>query len=269
MLCTKELYKRKTELDLHSKLYFKYNLCDIKALEFTTLCDVCLAPNGDDILVSIDFKVFVVDNHGNQITEFGSLGSGIGEFNQPTDICVIEDNIYIAEPWNQRIQVFDQYYKPMSIISMGHHLPTYIHKFWENILVVTYGGPILIIDTHGNMVGDTHILQKCGTLRVNSFGQIVILDDSNTISIFDRNGQTLESFALESVGHFTTMSMDTNDNIIASDGTRLVAFTNRGKFIQQIDLTRLINSKKIKRIRILGGRKLVLMSFGLVSIFSN
>ncbi|HEV2522095.1 MAG TPA: peptidyl-alpha-hydroxyglycine alpha-amidating lyase family protein [Candidatus Acidoferrales bacterium] len=78
---------------------------------------VAVAPNGD---------VFVADGHypnkhhsarlvkfskdGKFIKAWGRLGSGIGEIDEPHDICIggSENHVYVADRRNKRIQVFDQ-----------------------------------------------------------------------------------------------------------------------------------------------------------------
>ena len=78
---------------------------------------VAVAPNGD---------VFVADGHypnkhhsarlvkfskdGKFIKAWGRLGSGIGEIDEPHDICIggSQNHVYVADRRNKRIQVFDQ-----------------------------------------------------------------------------------------------------------------------------------------------------------------
>ena len=52
-------------------------------------------------------RVRVYDNDGVFLTEFGSPGSGPGQFNLPQDVAIGPDGrIYVADFHNQRIQVF-------------------------------------------------------------------------------------------------------------------------------------------------------------------
>jgi NHL repeat len=78
---------------------------------------VAVAPNGD---------IFVADGHypnghhtarvvkfspdGKFIKTWGKLGSGLGEFDEPHDICIggSQEHVYVADRRNKRIQVFDQ-----------------------------------------------------------------------------------------------------------------------------------------------------------------
>jgi DNA-binding beta-propeller fold protein YncE len=49
-----------------------------------------------------------VASEGAYLLQFGSAGSGPGEFNQPANIAIDSaDNIYVADSLNHRVQKFD------------------------------------------------------------------------------------------------------------------------------------------------------------------
>ena len=57
-------------------------------------------------------RVQVFDRDGNFITQFGSSGTGNGQFNEPVGLAIDQaGNIYAADTWNQRIEVFDPNFK--------------------------------------------------------------------------------------------------------------------------------------------------------------
>ena len=64
-----------------------------------------------DIFVSdgyINSRVAKIDKDGNWLTSWGNRGSKPGEFNTPHSIASdAQDNIYVADRFNRRIQVFD------------------------------------------------------------------------------------------------------------------------------------------------------------------
>jgi DNA-binding beta-propeller fold protein YncE len=72
-----------------------------------------------DICVSADNFIYVVDQGRARIVKFnptggvvaiwGSQGQGDGQFNEPTAVSVDANNarVYVADPRNRRIQVFD------------------------------------------------------------------------------------------------------------------------------------------------------------------
>jgi DNA-binding beta-propeller fold protein YncE len=71
------------------------------------------------IAVGPDDSIYVVDQGHNRITKFspggevlaswGSKGSGDGQFDDPTSVAVdpITNKVYVADPRNKRIQLFD------------------------------------------------------------------------------------------------------------------------------------------------------------------
>lgn len=71
-----------------------------------------------DLLVDEDGNVLVVDTgnkrikvydaNGNFISQYGEFGLGDGQFDEPVGIALDEltDRLYLADTWNQRVQVF-------------------------------------------------------------------------------------------------------------------------------------------------------------------
>jgi DNA-binding beta-propeller fold protein YncE len=70
-----------------------------------------------DIAVDVDGRVFVTDTgnkrvvvfdaNGNLITQFGSTGFDLGQFDEPVGVDLdMNGSVYVADTWNQRIQVF-------------------------------------------------------------------------------------------------------------------------------------------------------------------
>ena len=54
-------------------------------------------------------RVVVFDLDGNHKTQFGGAGMGPGQFDEPVGIAVDKTgNVYVADTWNQRIQVFSR-----------------------------------------------------------------------------------------------------------------------------------------------------------------
>ena len=57
-------------------------------------------------------RVQVFDATGNYVSQFGTAGSGPGQFNEPVGLALdAQGNIYVADTWNKRVQVFDATYK--------------------------------------------------------------------------------------------------------------------------------------------------------------
>jgi DNA-binding beta-propeller fold protein YncE len=77
---------------------------------FRQVTDVTWDPAGN-IFISdgyINSRVAKVDKNGNWITSWGTRGDKPGEFNTPHSIAAdAQGNIYVADRFNRRIQVFD------------------------------------------------------------------------------------------------------------------------------------------------------------------
>ncbi|MEJ2758986.1 MAG: NHL repeat-containing protein, partial [Anaerolineales bacterium] len=57
-------------------------------------------------------RIIVFNNQGEVLQEFGTVGYQLGEFDEPVGIAVspIDNTLFVADTWNQRIQTFD--YQP-------------------------------------------------------------------------------------------------------------------------------------------------------------
>jgi hypothetical protein len=54
-------------------------------------------------------RILKIDTLGNRVAQFGSRGDGMQQFDNPTDLEVTNGmRLYIADPANQRIQIFDR-----------------------------------------------------------------------------------------------------------------------------------------------------------------
>jgi DNA-binding beta-propeller fold protein YncE len=125
------------------------------------------------IAIGPDDSVYVVDQGRTRIVKFspdghvlsnwGSKGSGDGQFNDPTSVAVdsTSGKVYVADPRNKRIQVFDQ---------NGKFLTKWIIPEWgqpagfENLVIDSKMGrvyassvninAVLIFDLNGTRVGN-------------------------------------------------------------------------------------------------------------------
>ena len=78
----------------------------------------------------INSRVAMFDKNGNIIGSFGEPGTGQGQFNTPHTIAIdAQDNIYVGDRGNGRIQVFDNSGKFLRIINQTEDvtLPKDIH----------------------------------------------------------------------------------------------------------------------------------------------
>jgi predicted membrane-bound mannosyltransferase/sugar lactone lactonase YvrE len=53
-------------------------------------------------------RIVIYDSDGNSVGQFGSVGSDIGQFNEPVGVAVdASGKVYVADTWNQRMQVME------------------------------------------------------------------------------------------------------------------------------------------------------------------
>jgi DNA-binding beta-propeller fold protein YncE len=52
--------------------------------------------------------VYYTDLQGNVLGHFGKRGSGVGEFNYPTELLLHDDELFVVDAMNFRVQVFDR-----------------------------------------------------------------------------------------------------------------------------------------------------------------
>lgn len=70
------------------------------------------------VLENKGMKVRILDQNGSELMSFGKKGTAAGEFYFPYSVYVTEENeIYVADSNNNRIQVFDLWGKPIKILT--------------------------------------------------------------------------------------------------------------------------------------------------------
>jgi hypothetical protein len=100
--------------------------------QFRQPTDVTWDPQGD-IFISdgyINSRVAKFDKNGDWVKQWGTPGSGRGEFNTPHSIASDDQgNIYVADRGNRRIQVFDSDGKFLREISIDVPVPQVVHMW--------------------------------------------------------------------------------------------------------------------------------------------
>ena len=136
-------------------------------------------------------QVEVLTLSGEEIFRFGKRGSGDGQFNSPTEICVKGDRVYVTDTLNARVQVFD-----------------------------IDGKFISKVGRLGDAPGD---LDKPKGVAVDSEGHIYVVESLyDLVNIFDADGHLLLTFGGTGSrrGEFflpTAITIDNDDNIYVSD----------------------------------------------------
>jgi len=202
-------------------------------------------------------KIRKYDSNGNMILEWGSYGSGDGQFYYPAGIVVDPSgNIYVVDEYNNRIQKFDangnfitkwgtygsgdsQFYYPfgISLDSTGnvYVADAYNHriqKFDSNGTFLGWLGGDNIGGTgwHSPGSGLTAIANSgdgqfnwASDVKIDSNGNIYVADEANNrIQKFDSNGNFITKWGSHGSenGQFyypTVISLDSTGNFFISD----------------------------------------------------
>jgi streptogramin lyase len=168
--------------------------------------------NGSDPF-NVNATVHKFDSNGTFIKEWGSQGTGQGEFNQPLEVAVdYWGNVYVADSWNHRIQKFD---------SNG----TFIKEWGSS----------------GTGTGKFNIIHG---LDIDSSGNVYVADTKyifpgkDRIQKFDSNGTFIKEWGTTGEGngefnHPTAITVDYLGNVYVADtnNNRVQKFDSNGTFI--------------------------------------
>ena len=89
-------------------------------------------------LAIADFYNNVVHYYnGEKLIKIGGKGSGLGEFNYPTDVQITTDAIYVADAYNHRVQVFDKEGRLEEVFAGNQNINAATGLFVEQEVYVT------------------------------------------------------------------------------------------------------------------------------------
>jgi DNA-binding beta-propeller fold protein YncE len=152
-------------------------------------------------------RVVIFDAQGNFLGQFGSPGMGPGQFDEPVGLAVDIENdlLYVADTWNQRIQVF-QLGAPGSYVYLrewefiGWYGQSLENKPFMTVLgngslavADPEAGRIIVFDQMGNYLyafGDTIEMELIGVVGGLCAGE------GNSIWVTDSQRNLLNHFVL-------------------------------------------------------------------------
>ena len=192
------------------------------------------------------------------ISTWGEQGSAPGQFNDPTGIAVTDDEVFVSDARNARIQVFDydgnfkrqfgtrgngfgQLGRPMNLSIVGDEI--YVADYWnDRIQVFTLDGtPYRAIGQAGSEPGQ---FNAPGGVAVAPNGDLFVADFYNQrIQHLRADGKFIEQWGkTKKIGVWAGEFNYPTDVAIAADGTlyaadgyndRVQVFSNSGQFLRK------------------------------------
>lgn len=128
-------------------------------------------------------------NNGTDWISFGKEGKGEGEFYYPTDVQITSKSIYVADAYNNRIQVFDKSGKFEKAIGMDQKMnaATGIFVSKDNLFSTDFENDrVMIFDLDGNLVQElSENIEKPTDLLVED-GKLYVINYRNSlVNIFE------------------------------------------------------------------------------------
>lgn len=119
-------------------------------------------------------------NNGTDWSSFGKEGNAHGEFYYPTDVHLTDDKIYVADAYNNRVQVFDRQGNFMNTIGEDQKMnaATGLYVEDDSVFVTDFeNNRVLVFDPEGNLKQEikngiakpTDILIRNGQLIVTNY----------------------------------------------------------------------------------------------------
>ncbi len=188
----------------------------IDKFQIKALDPVSIAVYADGNMLVIDkeqMRVVKLSSNGEEISSFGSSGSGAGQFDDPVDIAISSSGlIFVADRGNSWIQVFNS----------------------EGIFLN------VIRDT----VNPEVKLREPGAIALDPQDNLYVLDrSSNTISIFTAKGEPKGNFIRskesDAPGHLSNPVdlMATHNEVLVLDQNRVKVYTKQGAFLRSWGIT--------------------------------
>jgi len=198
------------------------------------------------------YQVRIFNSDRQNISTFGSSGSGDGQFSNPRGVTTnSKREIIVCDYSNHRIQIFDSQGKFISKFGTnGSGDGQFSNPYGicvdasDNIYVCDEGNnQIQIFDPKGKFIskfgsygsGNGQLYSPYG-IAVNSKGEIIVLELNNSrIQVFNSKGQHISIFGNGQFSAPYAICVDLSDNILVCDynNHRVQIFDPKGNYITQ------------------------------------
>lgn len=140
-----------------------------------------VAVDGSAIAIADFYNHRIVwTENGTEWTSFGKEGNAHGDFYYPTDVHLTTDRIYVADAYNNRVQVFDRQGKLLNVIGEDQKMnaATGLYVDDASVFVTDFeNNRVLVFDTEGTLKQEikkgiskpTDILMRNGQLIVANY----------------------------------------------------------------------------------------------------
>ena len=194
------------------------------------------------IIFFICFLTIIPNSFGEIVflDTFGELGEDIEQFKKPSGIAIQDDQIFVSELKNDRIQILDLdgNFKSFIHLEGGAHG---VEVKDDRIYVAIWAdrSNVSVFNLTGEKLFSIFNFDKLGDIAIDNNGRIFVTDyGEGKIKIFDSNGKLLEEFFIKindkknSVGP-TGITLDSLNNIYITDyeGHQVLKLNSSGEFI--------------------------------------
>jgi len=114
-----------------------------------------VAVNGNTVAITDFYNNRIILQQGDKTSIIGKKGHGDGELYYPTDVAIYNKLIYVADAYNNRVQVFNFNGKYVKMIAWNEHINVASGlKVTANQIIVTdfEGNRVLIYNHKGNLL---------------------------------------------------------------------------------------------------------------------
>jgi len=146
--------------------------------------------NGFEMAIADFYNHRILYTDGSNWMKVGEKGNGDLEFHYPTDVQMVDDKIYVADAYNNRIQIIDK--RGKHVKNMGKeekmNAATGIFVDGEDIYITDFEHDrILVYNEEGTLTGEIkENLSKPTDLIVHKDNLYVINYKSQSISVFGK-----------------------------------------------------------------------------------